>query len=170
MDDMVIFDVAAMILACATVSLDDTTSAGAPARRYVAIGLPAHDDCCEGQLTVSLVRHYTSMSFPTQDTVQVQCGMPYVAIDLNVEIIRCAPTLDNLGRPPTIGEINASSQLVAIDALAVWNGVACCLQTRREVDDWASVMRETQYITPGGGCVGSRLFITVGLTKGCPCQ
>ena len=167
-DDTVLFDLAEALLICAVHSLDTTTSEGAPDRQLVVIGTPPHDNCCDGQITASLMRQFPSSVFPEEDVTKTVCGPPYTVIHIDIEIVRCAPTQDNLGHFPTTNEIMHSSRLVAIDAQAVWAGIACCLQTHEY--DWTSTMRPQEFITPEGGCVGSRLTAYVGLTNGCGCE
>lgn len=170
-DDPVYFDVADTLLQCAADALSSTTTRGAPERQAVVIGVPAHDNCCDGQLTASLMRIFPSTNFPDEDTFSMICGPPFMVLHIDIEIVRCAPTLDNLGHAPTLEEITESSQLVAIDARAVWAGVACCL--KQNVDNppyWNAAARPQEFITPDGGCVGSRLTVYVGLTSGCGCE
>lgn len=170
MDDTILYDVAQIILACARDALDETF-AGAPEKSYVVIGTPAHDDCCAdgGQLTITLTRQYASTQFPSEDITQVQCGPAFTALDLDVEIVRCHPSIDELGRAPTIEEMENAAQTAYVDMLTVWNAVACCLIVMREQQNWSSVMRRQVPISPEGGCAGSRLSITIGLTRGCEC-
>lgn len=167
-NDTVLFDVADELLQCAATALDERTTAGAPDYQAVVVGLPAHDNCCAGQLTVSLVRQYASGIFPEEDTTTTPCGPPYTVLVFDVEIIRCAPTLDGLGNFPDYTVLTEAARLIYIDAQAVWAGIACCLKAREYT--WNSSMRNQEMITPDGGCHGSRLRVYVGLTNGCGCE
>lgn len=165
MDDPIIYDVAAELLACACAALEATT-AGCPARATVVAGEAAWDDCCEGQLTVSVPTIFPSTTFPDPDTRNAVCGPPFTAFDVDVEIVRCAPTVNSSGRAPSVADLNASALIWHLDARAVWTGVLCCLHAHRL--EWNSVVRQQIALGPEGGCVGSRLTVTVGLTD-CVC-
>lgn len=171
MDDPVLFDLAAEILACARAELE-LTSAGAPERSCVHVGEVAHDDCCDppgGQLSVTITRVYPSSSFPDDDSTTLPpCGPPFAAVDLTVQIVRCAPGMSDDGKPPTCAEIEAGARVAYLDARAIWKGVRCCLMAMPL--DRTSVVGEQTFIGPEGGCQGSSLTITIGLIDGCECD
>lgn len=167
-DDAVFYDIANNLRLCAYHEVHTRTKLGAPSNSYVTVGVPSHDNCCDGQLTASIMRIYPSSLFPEEDYRKAPCGPAFVAVHIDIEIVRCAPMIDGQGHFPSIQEIDGSSRQVYIESQAVWRGVECCLSAN--ADKWASTIREQAFITPEGGCVGSRLTVIVGLTNGCDCE
>jgi hypothetical protein len=165
-DDVKVWDVLTAILACAEAGLNETSNQ-APARSYVAMGEPAHDDCCDGQLVVWFERIYPSAAFPDEDLRPVVCAGAQTAIVVNVEVVRCAPTYDANGNPPSSAALLASARETNVDARAIWTSVLCCLRLRK--DEWSAIVNQQAPIGPQGGCVGSRLTVTVGVLDGCEC-
>jgi hypothetical protein len=154
------------VLDAAKAALDETQW-GAPSRSYVAIGVPAHDDCCEGQLTVSMPRIYPSDRFPDSDRRPIVCGGAQTAVELEVEVVRCAPTFDDNGTPPSVALLMESARQQAYEKRAIWLAVQCLLVAHRDV--WSAIVREHVDITPEGMCAGSTLRVTVGFVDGCGC-
>ena len=176
-DDTTIFDIADWLLECSRAAIAQT-SAGAPGRRYVSVGRPAHDNCCAGggQLTVAKIRNYPSDEFPTASTQSTPCGGRYLVVQFEIEVVRCAPVPANDGTPPSAELLHASAREAEVDARAVYKGVRCCMAERvRHWQDggWAAGFEgyiDNQVpITPEGGCNGSRTTVVVGVPDGCDC-
>jgi hypothetical protein len=168
--DDLIFAAAESLLDCVRVALDATPDQ-APSRAYVSMGEPAWDDCCSGpqagQLVVWWSRVYESSDFPDADDRPVVCQSGFTAVEFQVEVVRCAPGGDENGNPPTADVLHASAAQANVDARAVWRGVQCCRQEHRY--DWSSIIAGQVPTGPQGGCVGSRLTLTIGLIDGCGC-
>lgn len=167
MNDLKVYTLALELLAECVTALNDTSN-GAPARSYVAEGIPAHDNCCEGQLTVSIVRRYASTTFPQIDDRPAACSGPYLVVDFAIEAVRCAPVQDDNLNPPTVEALLASARQVEIDARAIWQAVRCWLYEERG-RPMESLVGLQDSITPEGGCVGTRLAVSVGVLDGCKC-
>jgi hypothetical protein len=168
------FELLQRLLTCAADALD-ATQHPAPTEQHVVVGLPVHENCCDddggdigGQLTVNLTRYYPSRTFPEEDATIVLCAPPFRAADIDVEIIRCAPfdrEVNGLTCDPTIaGRVDS-------DASAVWSGVVCCLVELHSTDPYLEwVVRQQIVVGPEGGCVGTRLSISVGFPGECGCE
>jgi hypothetical protein len=171
--DNVIFDAAQSILDCVIEALDASVNQ-TPRRAYISIGEPAWDDCCDGagggQLVVWWANVYPSRAFPDADVGPVNCHAPFTAVQFNVEIVRCAPSSDENGEPPSVAALMASAEETMADARAVWRGIVCCLRTHDIDDNWASIIESQVPTGPEGGCVGSLTTFTVGLIDGCGCS
>jgi hypothetical protein len=177
-----IYDLAEVVLGCLCAELDATAARiegqpGCPARACVVPGAPAWDDCggaCDGtgtcgQLTVNVARTYPSTNFPVMDqTVQGLrgCTPPAsTAAELVITLLRCTPTLDENGCPPTCEEMDASARELYTDMATIANGLTCCLpgtapRGRR------FVLGQSKILGPSGGCVGIEQRVTVALA-GC---
>lgn len=127
------------------------------------------DICCEGLAYVAIGDTYpSSTSFPDQDIIRqanTACIPPGWAQDIRMGIIRCVPTGDEQGNPPTNAEWNAAYVQNVYDSAAL-RKAACCLRSWviNGVDFWlgmsAVINRQTQ-INPQGGCVERNVTLTV---------
>lgn len=152
MSDRIVYDVAHILLDCAVEALEGTVYA-APARAYVNVGVPAHDDCCDGQLTVTIPRRFRTSTFPDPDIRIVQCGGGLVGLAFQVEIVRCYPTTDDNGDAPTVDQLEAASLQQMIEARAIYSALECCLYEYRNV--WESLLGDQTDVGPDGMCAGS---------------
>jgi len=168
-DDTLILDAVRVLLECARAGVAETSNQ-APGRTYVSMGTPAHDDCCDGQLVAWWTRIYPSGAFPDPDVRNALCGWGMVAVDVSIEIVRCSPASGINGAPPSVDALEEVARVTNIDARAVWKAVLCCLQERiRAPYRWSAVVRDQVAVDPSGGCVGSRMNVTIGLIDGCEC-
>jgi hypothetical protein len=127
------------------------------------------DLCCEGLAYISLGDTWaSSASFPEQDIVrQANAVCPPVtwAQDLRLGIIRCSPTGNANGEPPTDDDWTAAALQNLYDAQAL-RQVACCIRNYVVTNEGQYVgmsvviNRQTQG-TPQGGCVERWFTITV---------
>lgn len=174
------------VLGCVCSTLEETAAEiedqpGCPCRACVVPGPPAWDRCTDpcgtgdgvgGQLTVHVARIYPSLSFPADDRTVFgtrACPAPATAVDLVVTLLRCAPTLDEHGCPPTCEELSAAARVVHLDTASVHNALLCCLPTtgpRRRGPQF--VMGAHRVLEPQGGCMGIEQRVTVAL-PGCGC-
>lgn len=85
-----------------------------PARRYIADGLVAMDNC--EQFAVQLVRDYEGLpGLEDQTALQPACLFTRAA-EFDLWIIHCAPKMDKQGKAPSVADIEASAHTVLIDA------------------------------------------------------
>lgn len=136
------------------------TAAGTPAVSYVANGEVAWDSCCNGMVAVVPGRIYPTRQFPAEDITpeSIYCGSLAVW-DLSVVVLRCAPTLDNQGNPPSPEALQASAVEALDDAQAVFRALQCWCGNYSE----SAIIRDTAWVGPEGGCVGSITSLLVEL-------
>src|SRR5690242_17290593 len=88
------------VLACICNALTEQSTCGCPCRVQVIAGIPAWDDCCDGQLSAYAERIYVMDNFPAQKQDAAICG-DALAGDFVIQLLRCAPMVHNDGTPPT---------------------------------------------------------------------
>jgi hypothetical protein len=160
------------LLDCACEALGDANVSpyGCPERACVYNGgvEVAFDDCCVGQLWVSWGRTYPTSSFPVElsdrDLTACLAHGTYLATDFEVGIIRCAPTLDEQGNPPSCEAIEQSALQMHHEARVILRAVTCCMKewTADTARPRYGIWREQVPAGDGGLCVGSVLKVTVG--------
>ncbi|MFE3378699.1 hypothetical protein [Streptomyces anulatus] len=179
-------DITEAVLGCVCAALDQAAAEipeqpGCPCRACVVPGLPAWDECADpcgeetagGQLTVHVARLYPSTQFPVEDQ-EVRglrgCSLPpTTAVELVVTLLRCVPTIDENGCPPTCEELSAAATVTHIDAVTVYNALMCCLPHTGGRRGRRFVMGPQRIIGPQGGCVGIEQRVTVALPGCAPC-
>jgi hypothetical protein len=131
-----------------------------------------------GQLRISPGVMGPSRTFPqilTADNAYDRaCPPPYVVLPLNIEIMRCVPSISSAGTPldGCTPDGIASTLAWFTDAAAVRQAVACCLDAMRLPGASPSIARwslgTTAPIVPSGGCAGSLTVAYIGLANfGC---
>lgn len=153
---------------------------GCPCVACVHPGAPAWDYCCDcqpegqtgGQLTVSVEQIYPTTRFPEPANATHRC-LPAgtgLAADLVVTLLRCAPTVDSRGNPPSCDVLSRTARIVHVDMLTVYTAATCCfpeaLGSRRPRQ---ILVRDHRAVGPDGGCVGSELRLAVDLGAPCGC-
>jgi len=118
------------------------------------------DECCQGLAWVRPVSFFPSSgAFPVQDEVPPRGGMAAWAVNLEMGVIRCAPT-PGADRIPTGQEWDDTVQAVMDDAAAMRRALCCFMDlvpgraNRMVPGIW-------QPISVEGGCVGGILPLTV---------
>lgn len=179
------------LLACVCAELDrlpaEAGLAGCPCRACVVPGTPAVDGCdggCDvqpgdwpGQLTVNVQRTYMSRQdvFPAELRTARDlafCADPgFLAVDLSVQVWRCAPVQTNEGCPPSCDELATAATQTHADMLAVWRAATCCFsgtgtEQRRKGRRYS--VGQTLPLGPQGGCVGFQTLVTVALEGSLP--
>jgi hypothetical protein len=181
-----IHDMAVSLLGCVCAALDAAaaTVPGQPGcpdcRACVVPGTVAWDSCDSpcgetggsgGQLTVNVSRIYASTldAFPAEARiVQGKRGCippPLTAVDLVVTLLRCAPSPNEEGCPPTCEDLTAAGQILHVDMVTVYDALLCCLpgtQPARRLGR-LFVMGPQATVGPQGGCVGLEQRVTVAL-------
>lgn len=126
----------------------------------MVVGDPAFDDCCEGQLTISLNRLYVHDNFPSAAAGPVFCSTP-LAGDFTVTLLRCAPTVKDDGTPPTCDELSESARQILSEFYITFRAIICCLAAKKRNQKF--LMRDSTTIGPDGGCVGFSIRFTAEL-------
>ncbi|MFZ3595036.1 hypothetical protein [Streptomyces sp. BH104] len=183
-------DLTESVLGCVCAALQDAADEvagqpGCPCRTCVVPGNVAWDWCDDpcgttkgpgGQLSVNVVRMWPSdvTSFPAENRTVMgtrHCTPPpLTAAELAVTVLRCAPTPDEQGCPPTCDELDAAARITHIDAVTVYNSLYCCLpgtSARRRGRQF--VVGQQRLVGPEGGCVGVEQRVTVALPGCAPC-
>jgi hypothetical protein len=190
--ELAIHELAESVLGCVCVALEqaaagDTTRPGCPdCRACVVPGAVAWDSCEDpcgggtgGQLSVSVARIYGSTmdGFPAEARtvfgVKGCTPPPLTAVELVVTLLRCAPTFDESGCPPSCEDLAAASRILHMDMVTVYNALLCCLPgtdtTRARGRRF--VLGQQKTVGPQGGCVGLEQRVTVALDGcGCPAE
>ncbi|MET7720693.1 hypothetical protein [Streptomyces mirabilis] len=187
-------DVAEAVLGCVCAALQDAAGQvdgqpGCPCRSCVVPGVSAWDSCDDpcnmspeggagGQLTVNVSRLYSSTEFPTVDRAlpptqargRTMCAAPpATAVELVVALLRCAPSFDEGGCPPSCEALGEAARILHTDMVVVRNAVECCLPTTGEQRRGRVVfVGESRTVGPQGNCVGLEQRVTVQLS-GCGC-
>lgn len=131
---------------------------------YVAAGAIAWDSCC-GVLVAAPERVYRSAEFPIEGTTDYVCEESALVVDVVILLLRCVPTLDDRGNPPSIPTLSAAYTTVLNDAAVIWNVVAGELP-----EGWQRSAVDQQFVGAQGGCIGVETRLSVGLAQSewCP--
>ncbi|MCX5326278.1 hypothetical protein [Streptomyces sp. NBC_00120] len=175
------------VLGCVCAALQATADQvdgqpGCPCRTCVVPGAVAWDSCdapcggegTSGQLSVNILRMWPANPFPTEDRTVMGARNcmppPTTAAELAVTVLRCAPTPDEQGYPPSCEELDTAARIAHVDAVTVYNALYCCLpgtSTRRRGRQF--VVGQSRLVGPEGGCVGIEQRVTVALPGCAPC-
>lgn len=159
MSDTLIFDACQQLLDCVTEQLGDT----APERSHVIAGLPiVWDECCNGQLTVSVDTGYQTKEFPLIDTQAWPCNTANLGVTLLVQLLRCAPSSDDNGHPPPAAALEATARQAYVDALRIRRAMCRCFDSR-------DALIEPFDFTADGGCIAVEARVTALLLNPCGC-
>lgn len=129
-----------------------------PERRYWTLSQPAAD--CE-QVTVSFVQAY--LGPPGDEAMRPQnCNSPRSAA-VDVQIVRCIPTVGSRGRAPEPKAIQSASEQLAVDAYLL-------LDIAADLDTWdpvgapgIGVIATLDANEPQGGFQGVTLHLTAAI-------
>lgn len=136
--------------------LDEVGDALADAGYPVSIttvepGPVAWDYCCgDGHLYIRLVRVHPSNPFPQQSLEPRNCDL-VMAAQIEVGVLRCAPTMDPQGNSPKPEEVTATADQIVADMSIVYSVL------KSHVPVWANfppVLDNWQPLGPEGGCAG----------------
>jgi hypothetical protein len=144
-----------------------------PATRYlITTGQIAWDDCCAGQLAVSLTRVAPTESFPTEAVTltgdSTDCAPPYELAEITVQIVRCAPQALNGQTAPSTDTLSKHARQNMIDANQIRHSVsvALCALKASVPNRFDYFVRSQLMLGPEGGCDGSELYLYAGLVVG----
>jgi hypothetical protein len=137
----------------------DAVPMNLPDRRYWTLQQPAAD--CE-QLVVWFNQAY--MGTPGDEaSIPQRCNGPRSAA-LSIQVIRCIPTVDSRGRPPSAEQIQRGSEQLAMDAWLL-------LDIANDLDQWdypmagpgLGVIATVEAGEPSGGFQGVTLNVALGV-------
>lgn len=142
---------------CICLELNAQGSCPCPCRTCIIVGTPVFDDCCEGQLTVSLQRLFPHSNFPTRLSGPVFCGVS-LAAEFLITYIRCAPVVGDDGVAPSCDVLSENAIGIYSDLYIVYRALVCCLalakRTRKFVIGDATLIND-------GGCQGFEIRVTI---------
>lgn len=151
-------DVAGWVLATGLQALSDCGRAPI-STSYVGSGEIAWDDCC-GTLVAVPERIYRSEQFPIESTGEVICFDGFIAISVNLILLRCVPVVDDRGRPPSESALALAHQDLLGDAAVLYNAL-----TGAFPDDWERTNPAQTFLGAQGGCIGVETRIIIGLEQ-----
>lgn len=145
------FLLAQEILGCICAALDSDSECLCPCNKFVAHGQVTYDFCCPGQLWVAVDRLFVYDNFPQASSGPVTCT-PALGAEMSVGLLRCAPTLNEAGKPPTAEQLDAASQTALREGMIVLSSLICCLIENGPRARRFSIGGQSPL---SGGCLGS---------------
>lgn len=162
------FEVAQDLLDCVVDRLNVPTGSpsvtGAPTHQHVAVGEVVWDNCCDGtngdiggQVWVQVDSVFPSRNPPLPDVAPVACATTSFVMAARVGILRCWPTMNDRGEPPTAATLEAASHGMLFDVAALIEGLVCCARSQ----DLDLVIGQSSFLGPEGACIGAEVPVTV---------
>lgn len=136
--------------------------AGPTCRCYVYPSPQPPADVCSksslgnGQATVSIVRTFPSVEFPTPDD-SGRCDA-YLAVEVSITVYRCAPTVSDSGVLPPVSDYEEATEILLSDAEAMKCAIVCCLP-----NGYQFIVSEWEMLVPSGGCMGGTITGIIGI-------
>lgn len=119
------------------------------------------DECCTGAAFVRLIRTFPSWSTPAPATTSVSCAQPFAA-EFELSMWRCSP-IGDISEPPVQDAWDDLHADLINDRLTMMAAI-CCLW--KQLDPRSLAYGDWVPVDTDGGCVGSRISITVDLYGG----
>lgn len=151
------------------------TPAGAPDRQCLLVPTQSipWDNCdCGGQIATAIQSVYGSSRFPTPADATRDwspCGPAWQVAQVLVSVVRCVPTMDDQGQPPSCPAELAAALTLEDDRTAIRQALACCLTNLKDtavIGAWA--MNPTVTVGELGGCAGVETTFLIG-ARSCLC-
>lgn len=143
------------------------TLGGQPDRACVVPGLIAWDECDCGLLAGTITQQFYTDNFPQPNTgaaTSIPCQSSFIAAEMMISLIRCAPNPHGNQLAPPCAELDAAAQIWTVDAHILQQTVFCTLEEMRDNNDIVEYLVSNLVSAgPEGGCVGSDITFTVGL-------
>lgn len=125
----------------------------APGRSVIAAGYGvAWDDCCDGQLSVRVIR--TTPLYKGNPINGCPVGFEHL---LSVSLVRCVATMNDRGQAPTEDEMTADGRAMIRDMNELAN-ILQCMSIPKTLGSWLGPFRT---VGPQGGCAGGEWDFTV---------
>ena len=136
------------------------------ARNYIVPGQLAWDNCECGLLAIEWqTANYTGV-FPTPRQALADGCKPYLALQILVTALRCAPNPSVTGEPPTPEALGAAAIVQLDDLEAMLTGTAeavSTLETNNVILQYA--LGPVNPAGPEGGCVGVTQQVFLGFSN-----
>jgi hypothetical protein len=136
------------------------------ARRYIVPGQLAWDSCECGLLAIEWQNVSYTGAFPNPRQALADGCRPYLALQLLVTVLRCAPNPGPHGEPPSPEDINAAAIINLDDMEAVLSGTSqavSALENSNIILQYA--LAGVNPAGPNGGCVGVTQQIFLGFAN-----
>lgn len=127
---------------------------------YTGIGVLAWDDIC-GTLVVTPVRRYASTRFPDEFQELVKCDAGDPVVELEVYLVRCVPTPNDQGVPPSETALSEAHSDILADAECIMDFLRCGELPHSEAEKANLTQR---FVGSEGGAV----MVTTTITYGFP--
>lgn len=138
----------------------------ASARSYLVPGQLAWDNCECGLLAIEWQNVSYTAVFPTPRQPLADGCKPYLALQLLVTVLRCAPSPDESGNPPTPEALHAAAIVNLDDVEAVMSGTAQAVATLEDNNVILQyALGGANPAGPQGGCVGVTQQIFLGFAN-----
>jgi hypothetical protein len=152
------FEVAEYFLAGVLAALDEANS-DPVTTAYVGVGLASFDDMC-GQVIVTPSAIYRSTEFPAEDATLDNCGGATIAVQIDVTVLRCIPTIEATGKVPSSAVISAAHKRILDDSAIVW---AAMSEPTPADYEWETALHRQTPISASGGTAGFVDSLVVGV-------
>ena len=153
----------------------DQTPAGAPSRQCLLLPTQSipWDNCdCDGQIALAIQNVYGSKRFPTPADATLDwspCGPPWQVAQVMLSVVRCVPTMNDQGIPPSCPDELAAAVTLENDRTAIRHALACCLTDLKDANTigaWA--LNPSVTVGELGGCAGVETTFLIGM-RSCLC-
>lgn len=151
---------ASELLECVCTAIDTETECPCPCRKYISVGPPVWDECCEGQIAIWLDRVFYHENFPQEQGQAAICSS-FLAGEFKIQWLICAPTVHADGTLPSHIELTESARRVLQSLYVALRALACCLAVAKRHRKY--IIRSSRTIGPDGGCVGWEISVTIEL-------
>lgn len=136
------------------------------AREYVVPGQLAWDDCECGLLAIEWLSAPYSQAFPNPSPPTANGCKPYLALQIQVTILRCAPSPGIHGEAPSPSELSAAAETNLDDLEAMLVGTASAVRTLDETNVILNYsLSAPTPAGPLGACVGVTQQLYLGFSN-----
>lgn len=149
----------------------DGSLGGVPSRVCLVVpGEIAWDGCDCGMFAQTITGDVPSNTFPAPavDIRTGPCGPNLLVYSVTAQLLRCIPTLDDNGNPPTCDALLAAAQVTEDDRTRLRTAVTCCLrEMHTAVEIYNFAVGATTSVGPQGLCGGVQITYQFALGNVC---
>lgn len=137
-------------------------------RSAIVPGAIAWDEAPCGLLAVSIGQVYLSDNFPEQNEVMIgsACDYAWEVVQINVQVIRCAPQPQGQDLAPTVEAQEATALIMAMDAAETTKAISTWICQQRGETIVDAMIRPLDPQGPEGDAVGIQAMVIVALPRG----
>lgn len=149
------------LVACACDALEGIDRAACDCGLTVGVPAQGPAGCCEcdtgvgGHVSGFLERVYPADAQTYEQVTRLEnCKPGAIAADISVVVVRCYPSMDEVGNMPDLDTTTEFAHELNTDMAAVWSGLKCC--------GTSLVIRDSAIQgDPEGGCSGFAIRVSV---------